>query len=118
MARVREAAALRLVIVVPVAAIEQHGYHLPVDTDDVLVEQVTEEAAWRSERLLLTAPMIHCGFDEHNMDFPGSITVRETVFIYLCYDIAHSFVHNTPYVEVRNRITNFIPGTVDGEPGS
>jgi len=89
---VREAAARRPVIVVPVAAIEQHGYHLPIDTDNLLVEHVTEEAARRSEGLVLTAPMIHYGFNEHNMGFPGTITVRETVFIDLCFDIAHSFV--------------------------
>jgi len=89
---VKERAAEGAVIVIPLAAIEQHGYHLPVDTDNVLVEHVTEEAARRSEGLILTAPMIHYGFNEHNMGFPGTINVRETVFIDFCYDVAHSFV--------------------------
>ena len=80
------------VIVIPVAAIEQHGYHLPVDTDNVLVEHVTEEAARRSDGLILTAPIIHYGFNEHNMGFPGTINVRETVFIDFVYDVALSFV--------------------------
>ncbi|MBM3776362.1 MAG: creatininase family protein [Acidobacteria bacterium] len=88
----RERAQQGSVIVIPVAAIEQHGYHLPIDTDNVLVEQVTEEAACRSAGLILTAPMIHYGFNEHNMGFPGTISVRETVFIDFCYDVAHSFV--------------------------
>src|SRR5438874_1911304 len=89
---VRERAAQGAVIVIPVAAIEQHGYHLPIDTDNVLVEHVTEEAARRSNGGILTAPMIHYGFNEHNMGFPGTITIRETVFIDFCYDVAHSFV--------------------------
>lgn len=89
---VRERAKQGAVIVIPVAAIEQHGFHLPIDTDNVLVEHVTEEAALRSEGLILTAPMIHYGFNEHNMGFPGTITIRETVFIDFCYDVAHSFV--------------------------
>ncbi len=89
---VRDRAAQGAVIVIPVAAIEQHGYHLPIDVDNVLVEHVTEEAARRSEGRLLTAPMIHYGFNEHNMGFPGTITVRETVFMDFCYDVAHSFV--------------------------
>jgi creatinine amidohydrolase len=88
----RERAEQGAVIVIPVAAIEQHGYHLPVDTDNVLVEHVTEEAARRSEGLILTAPMIHYGFNEHNMGFPGTITIRENVFVDFCYDVAHSFV--------------------------
>jgi creatinine amidohydrolase len=89
---VKQRAAEGAVIVIPVAAIEQHGYHLPIDTDNVLVEHVTEEAARRSEGRILTAPMIHYGFNEHNMGFPGTINVRETVFIDFCYDVAHSFV--------------------------
>jgi len=89
---VKERAAAGAVIVIGVAAIEQHGYHLPVDTDNVLVEHVTEEAARRSDGQILTAPMIHYGFNEHNMGFPGTINVRETVFIDFCYDVAHSFV--------------------------
>ena len=89
---VKERAAAGAVIVIPAAAIEQHGYHLPIDTDNVLVEHVTEEAARRSDGLILTAPMIHYGFNEHNMGFPGTINVRETVFIDFCYDVAHSFV--------------------------
>ena len=89
---VRECAERGAVIIIPVAAIEQHGYHLPIDTDNVLVEHVTEEAARRSEGLILTAPMVHYGFNEHNMGFPGTINIRETVFIDFCYDIAHSFV--------------------------
>jgi creatinine amidohydrolase len=89
---IRERAAQGAVIVIPVAAIEQHGYHLPVDTDNVLVEHVTEEAARRSEGLILTVPMIHYGFNEHNMGFPGTVNIRETVFIDFCYDVAHSFV--------------------------
>ncbi len=79
-------------IVIGVAAIEQHGPHLPIDVDYVLVEYVTEEAARRSDGLILTAPLIHYGFNEHNMGFPGTITIRETVFIDFVYDVAHSFV--------------------------
>src|ERR1043166_8581822 len=88
----REAAERGAVIVIPVAAIEQHGPHLPVDVDNVLVEHVTEEAALRSDGGILTAPMIHYGFNEHNRGFPGTINVREYVFIDFCYDVAHSFV--------------------------
>ena len=87
----RERALTGSVIIIPVAAIEQHGYHLPIDVDNVLVEHVTEEAARRSRGLILTAPMIHYGFNEHNMGFPGTISVREYVFIDFCYDVAQSF---------------------------
>jgi creatinine amidohydrolase len=88
----RQRAEQGCVIVIPVAAIEQHGYHLPIDVDNLLVENMTEEAARRSGGEILTAPMIHYGFNEHNMGFPGTITVREYVFMDYLYDVAHSFV--------------------------
>jgi creatinine amidohydrolase len=88
----RDRAAAGAVVLIPAAAIEQHGYHLPIDVDNLLVEHVTEEAALRSNGEVLVAPLIHYGFNEHNMGFPGTITVRETVFVDFCYDVAHSFV--------------------------
>lgn len=88
----RDRAKAGSVVIIPVAAIEQHGYHLPIDVDNLLVEHVTEEAARRSEGLILCAPMIHYGFNEHNMGFPGTISIRETVFVDFCYDVAHSLV--------------------------
>lgn len=88
----RDRAAAGAVIVIPVAAIEQHGFHTPIDVDNLLVEHVTEEAAVRSGGRILTAPMIHYGFNEHNMGFPGTITIRDTVFTDFCEDVARSFV--------------------------
>lgn len=88
----RDRAQSGAVIIIPVAAIEQHGFHLPIDVDNVLVEHVTEEAAQRSEGAILVAPMIHYGFNEHNMGFPGTITIRDTVFVDFCEDVARSFV--------------------------
>src|ERR1700739_3671393 len=87
----RERAQQGAVIIIPVAAIEQHGYHLPIDVDNLLVEHVTEEAARRSGGLILVAPMIHYGFNEHNMGFPGTISIRDRVLTDFCYDVAHSF---------------------------
>src|SRR5579862_2750264 len=89
---VREAATQKKVIIIPVAAIEQHGHHLPIDVDNLSVEYVTEEAARRSEGLILVAPMIHYGFNEHNMGFPGTISIRMEVFMDFCYDVGNSFM--------------------------
>jgi creatinine amidohydrolase len=88
---VREAAAQKKVILIPVAAVEQHGHHLPVDMDNVAVEYVTEEAARRSDGLMLVVPMIHYGFNEHNMGFPGTVSIRMDVFTDFCYDVGTSF---------------------------
>src|SRR5689334_25273495 len=88
----RERAEKGVVIIIPVAAIEQHGHHLPIDVDNVLVEHVTEEPARRSEGRILTAPMIHYRFTEHNICFPSTVTVTGSLFFDFCYELFLSFM--------------------------
>ncbi|HET8629235.1 MAG TPA: creatininase family protein [Thermomicrobiales bacterium] len=88
--QVNEAVRQRRVVLIPVGAIEQHGPHLPVDMDNLAVETVCREAAARRPDLLLTMPPIHYGFNEHNMDFPGTISVEAEHFVHYCTDVAKS----------------------------
>jgi len=88
---VNEAVRQRRVVLVPVAAIEQHGPHLPIDMDNLAVETVCDEAAARRPDLLLSAPPIHYGFNEHNMDFPGTVSVEAEHFVHYCTDVGKSF---------------------------
>jgi creatinine amidohydrolase len=81
------------VVLIPVGAIEQHGYHLPLDMDNLAVEYVCSKAAEERSDLLMCAPPIHYGFNEHNMDFPGTISVEPEHFINYCFDVARSFAH-------------------------
>lgn len=80
------------VVLVPVGAIEQHGPHLPIDTDNVLVSAVCEQAARAAPRSLLCAPPINYGFNEHNMDFPGTFSIRMDNFVNYCFDVGESLV--------------------------
>jgi creatinine amidohydrolase len=90
---VNEAVRQRRVVLLPVAAIEQHGPHLPVDTDNVFATEICERAAQRAADVLLTMPTIHYGFNDHNMEFPGTISVKMQHFMDYCYDVAASLVH-------------------------
>lgn len=80
------------VILLPVGAIEQHGPHLPVDVDNRIVTWLCDEAARQRPDLLLSVPPIHYGFNQHNMGFPGTISVEVEHFINYVYDVCHSFV--------------------------
>jgi creatinine amidohydrolase len=88
---VEESVRARRVVVIPVGAIEQHGHHLPIDMDNLAVETVCERAAKSRPDVLVCAPPIHYGFNEHNMDFPGTISVEPEHFIHYCFDVARSF---------------------------
>lgn len=89
---VREAAEQGRVVVIPVGVIEQHGYHLPTQTDTFLAETIARQAAAREPaRTVVLPPIVH-GFVPHHMDFPGTVTVRAPVFIDYCVDVATSIV--------------------------
>ena len=80
------------VVLLPVGAIEQHGPHLPVDVDNRIVTWLCDEAARRCPELIVSAPPIHYGFNEHNMGFPGTITVGMEPFLNYVTDVCLSFV--------------------------
>jgi Uncharacterized protein, putative amidase len=58
---------------------EQHGPHLPLDTDTFLAEQVALEACRRSGDILL--PAIPVGYNEKELDFAGTVSVPARVFL-------------------------------------
>ncbi len=91
---VNEAIAEQRVAVIPVAAIEQHGYHLPVDTDNLFVEQICNRAAERAHESIVALPPIHYGFNDHNMDFPGTISIKMQHFIDYCFDVGASLAYH------------------------
>jgi creatinine amidohydrolase len=78
---VNEAVRQRRVVLLPVGAIEQHGPHLPVDVDNRITVSVCEEAARRAPDILAAMPPIHYGYNAHNMDFPGTISIAMTNFL-------------------------------------
>ena len=84
----------RRVVLVPVGAIEQHGPHLPVDVDNLLIVTLCEEAARRNPDLLACAMHIPYGYNAHNMGFPGTVSIRQQVFIEYCFDVCASYAHH------------------------
>ena len=82
----------RIVALLPTGAYEQHGPHLPIETDTYLVSVVCSEAADRAsagdpglEVLLL--PTIPIGRSSHHLDFPGSLSVSAETYIKLIEEV-------------------------------
>jgi creatinine amidohydrolase len=117
---INEAVAQEKVVVLPVAAIEQHGHHLPLDVDSKLVSTVCEAAGAKAPELMLVMPTMSYGYCNHVMDFPGTITIQPVTFVNVLLDIARSVAYhgfkrivivnghgsNHPLVEQAGRQTN------------
>jgi len=63
------------VVLLTVGSTEDHGYHLPLDTDSYLLRTLCEEACARIADEVLLLPHVPYGFHDHHMEFPGGITV-------------------------------------------
>jgi creatinine amidohydrolase len=88
----RARAAEGAIVVVPVAAIEQHGPHLPVMVDSLLCSAVAERAAESvaGRRPVVVAPTVWSGLSEHHMAFGGTITLDFATFCGLLRCICRS----------------------------
>ncbi|MDP6114308.1 MAG: creatininase family protein [Planctomycetota bacterium] len=89
---VKAMAEANMVVLIPAATMEQHGPHLPCDVDNLIVQHLCDETARRGPDLCTVAPLIPFGFNEHNMGFPGCISIGPHTLIELYADVAESFV--------------------------
>ena len=117
--QVKEAAAEGKVAVVPVATVEDHGLHLPIDTDVRLCYAACDRAVSLAPDKAVLIPPINHGYSPHHMDFPGAITIGWDTFIHYMLDVCKSLVahgfrrilivnghgSNTPFVDIIARLT-------------
>lgn len=80
-------------VVLPCAAVEQHGPHLPLATDALLGLAIAERAAWIAGNALV-APPLRPGLSEHHMGFAGSLTLRPATFLALLEDYCDAFARH------------------------
>ncbi len=86
----------KAVVILPVASIEQHGPHLPVFTDSIIVQEVLERAlgnlpddfpAW-------VLPIQSYGKSNEHTGFPGTFTLTSETFIKVLKEIGANVARN------------------------
>jgi creatinine amidohydrolase len=90
------AASKAIPVVVPIAAVEQHGGHLPVFTDSMLLGEVVRRAAERLGDWVIWAPLLWLGNSHHHLDFPGTLSAAPRTYLDVLGDLiddlaAHGF---------------------------
>lgn len=79
-------------VVLPVAALEQHGHHLPVFVDSMLVGEITRRAEAQLKKSVLFAPVMWLGNSEHHLDFAGTMSAAPRTYIDLLVDMVENFI--------------------------
>jgi len=84
------------VVIVPIGATEQHGPHLSVGVDSLLVETIALHAAEAlSPRLpVLVVPTLPYGSSHHHLSFGGAISLRSETLIAVLKDIGLSLAES------------------------
>lgn len=80
------------VAILPVAATEQHGPHLPLSVDTDLVDGILREAqeAWDGDFPVLVLPTQSVGFSPEHAKFAGTLTLSSETLIRLWTELAES----------------------------
>jgi creatinine amidohydrolase len=81
-------------VVIPVAALEQHGHHLPVFTDSMLLGEVVSRVSAQLAREVLFAPLLWLGNSEHHMDFSGTLSAEPRLYLNLLNGLAENFLRH------------------------
>jgi len=79
-------------IVIPIAALEQHGRHMPLFTDSLLLGEVIRRVADKLPDRVLFTPLMWLGNSEHHLDFPGTMSASPRVYLDLLRDMVENFV--------------------------
>ena len=82
------------VVILNVSATEDHGPHMPLDTDTVLGMAVAKGVAELAPNDVFVMPPVAYGFNEHHKDFPGVIWIQPETLIAFVTDVTKSLAHH------------------------
>src|SRR5687767_998968 len=81
-------------VVFPIAALEQHGPHLPVFTDSLLLGEIIRRAKERVADRVLFAPLQWLGNSDHHLDFAGTLSAPPRTYLDTLNGLAENFVQH------------------------
>ena len=81
-------------VVLPIAAVEQHGHHLPVFTDSMLLGEVVRRAAESLKARVIWTPLLWLGNSHHHLEFAGTLSAAPRTYLDLLGDLIDNLVHH------------------------
>src|SRR5690242_10291987 len=84
-------------VLLPIGTTEQHGPHMPLDTDCFIARSLAERAAALGSEQgvsVLVAPTLNVTLSWYHMQFPGAIRLSTTTFLKVFREVCDSLVHH------------------------
>lgn len=81
-------------VVLPIAAVEQHGPHMPTGTDDFICTAVAEAVEQNLHESLLLLPTLWLGASQHHLRWGATLTPRVENYETLLYEIVESVLND------------------------
>ncbi|HEY2786424.1 MAG TPA: creatininase family protein [Fimbriiglobus sp.] len=99
-------------VVFPVAALEQHGHHMPLFTDSLLLGEVVHRVHASLGDQILVAPLQWLGNSDHHLDFPGTLSAPPRTYLDLLAGSLDNFIRHglTRLVFLNGHGGNDVPG--------
>ena len=82
------------VVVVPFAAVEQHGPHLPLFTDSAITHGILELLEARDPTFALWLPVQRIGSSPHHLPFVGTLTLTSRTFLDVVTELVASIAEH------------------------
>jgi creatinine amidohydrolase len=87
-----EALSKDIPVVIPVAALEQHGRHMPVFTDSLLLGEIVRRVEEVVRDRVLFVPLTWLGNSHHHMDFPGTVSASPRLYLDLLMNLIENML--------------------------
>lgn len=79
-------------VVIPIAALEQHGHHLPVFTDSMLLGEIVRRVTQTIGNKALFLPLTWIGNSHHHLDFAGTVSANPRLYLDLLINLMDNMI--------------------------
>lgn len=83
-----------IVVIVPLGSIEQHGHHLPLNTDSAIISALAGRLEEMMPETVLLLPTLWSGHSTHHLAFPGTVSLWQDQYRSTIVDLCRSLVHS------------------------